>query len=237
MGFEKKSRFDNKLRYVDFNQGIDARLITKEIAQELSRICLYPVRLALDNSSVLNKYQNAIELLSDFGFTYFTTYIMFNFDDDPQDFYNRLKINLQLSMKYKIRITGFPMKFTPINQIDRHHISKEWNWRLLRGIQCILIGTHGMVSPNPKYFEIAFGKDVNEFINILSMPDDFIIFREKNKEKANEWNNAFSKLSNSEKSEFYNHLGSNHGKYSNYHHSNKKIKHVLSFYNPVNNYA
>ena len=234
LGFARNSRFENKLRNVDFNQGIDARLINQEIAQALSKICLYPVRLAVDNSSVIDKYKNAIKTLSDNGFSYYTTYVMFNFDDNPQDFYKRLKLNLELSLIHNIRITGFPMKFVPINQVERHHISNNWNWRYLRGIQCILVGTHGMVSPNPNYFEVAFGKNVNEFIEIISMPDDYIIFREKNKNKAKEWKSCFYKLNSSEKEDLFNHLSANHGKHSNYKHPNKNIEKVLRFYDPNN---
>jgi len=234
LGFARNTRFDNKLRNVDFNQGIDARLINREIAQTLSKICLYPVRLAVDNTSIIDKYKNAIKTLSDNGFSYYTTYVMFNFDDNPQDFYKRLKLNLELSLIHNIRITGFPMKFVPIDQVERHHISNNWNWRYLRGIQCILVGTHGMVSPNPNFFEVAFGKNVNEFIEIISMPDDYIIFREKNKDKAKEWKGCFFKLNHSEKEDLFNHLSANHGKQSNYKHPNKNIEKVLRFYDPKN---
>lgn len=233
LGFTKGSKFENKLRYVDFNQGIDARLINKELAKALSTIPLYPVRLALDNSAVAKKYSNAVQMLSDVGFSYFTTYVMFNFDDNPQDFYERLRINLELSIENNIRITGFPMKYVPINKAKRHHISKYWNWRFLRGIQCILVGTHGMVSPNPSYFEVSFGKNYQEFMEIISMPDDYIIYRKRNQGKAKEWKQHFDALSHSEKDELFSHLSENHGKNSNYHHPNKKIDGILTFYKPT----
>ena len=34
---------------------------------------------------------------------------------------------------------------------------------ILRGVQCILLSTHGVVGPKKKFFEKAFGKDVKNF--------------------------------------------------------------------------
>lgn len=52
------------------------------------------------------------------------------------------------------------------------------NIRNLRGIQCILNATHGVVGPKRKFFEAAFGKNIKEFMKLLLMPDDYIIYRE-----------------------------------------------------------
>ncbi|MDR0522129.1 MAG: hypothetical protein LBH00_09800 [Planctomycetaceae bacterium] len=46
LGFHNGAKLNHRQRYVDFNQGLDARLITKEKAQLLQKICLRPVRLA-----------------------------------------------------------------------------------------------------------------------------------------------------------------------------------------------
>lgn len=199
-GFEKGAELDNKKRTVDFNQGIDARLITAKKAKSLSSICLSPVRLAFDNTNIEPKYRNAVSLLAAEGFKHFTNYVMFNFDDTPADFYHRLKVNIDLSYAYEVKITGFPMRYVPIDKVDRHYISPNWCWRYLRGIQCILLATHGMVSPNKEFFEAAFGRDRDEFIEILSMPDRYIIERRKYEDnEALKWKKEYSKLSNSER--------------------------------------
>ena len=54
---------DRKFK-MDFNQGIDARLITDEIARLMSRICwLHPVRLSCDSSDMIDVVVRAVELL------------------------------------------------------------------------------------------------------------------------------------------------------------------------------
>ena len=51
--------------------------------------------------------------------------------------------------------------------------------RQLRGIQCILHATHGVVEPKRPFFEKAFGKDVDEFKYIIEQPEEHIFHREK----------------------------------------------------------
>jgi len=93
-GFEKGAVLNSKLRIVDFNQGIDARLIDDKNAKMLSTIPLSPIRLAFDYSGIEKEYLKAIRLLSQNGFSEFTNYVMFNFNDDPVDFYHRIRLML-----------------------------------------------------------------------------------------------------------------------------------------------
>lgn len=201
-GFQKGAKRNRKKRTVDFNQGIDARLITPQVASLLSSVCLSPVRLAFDHDAVESKYRQAIHLLAESGFIEFTTYVLYNFEDTPESFYRRLQVNLELSDKLGIRITGFPMRFVPIDDIERHFVSKSWTWRYLRGVQCILNATHGMVSPNPAFFEVSFGKSYEDFLEIITMPDHYIIYRNKYADQADLWRSEYRKLSETEKREF-----------------------------------
>lgn len=201
-GFQKGSMFSKRQRTVDFNQGIDARLVTPQIAKQLSSICLSPVRLAFDHDTVESKYRHAVHLLAKEGFVEFTTYVMFNFDDTPESFYRRLQVNLELSMELGVRITGFPMRYIPIDDVSRRFISGKWTWRYLRGIQCILNATHGMVSSNFAFFEAAFGKSCEDFLEIAAMPDHYIIYRQQYSIQADEWRNEYRKLSGVDRVEF-----------------------------------
>ncbi len=201
-GFENGAIRNNRRRTVDFNQGIDARLITRKVAKCLSGINLSPVRLAFDYEGVERHYRNAVQRLADVGFRHFTNYVMFNFNDTPRSLYRRLKINLQLSRKLDIAITGFPMRFIPIDDVSRQYVSKGWHWRYLRGIQCILLATRGMVSPNRSFFAGAFGNSYAEFLETLSMPDRYIIQRERYKQnEALNWRKKFRKLTKSSRDE------------------------------------
>jgi hypothetical protein len=40
-----------------------------------------------------------------------------------------------------------------------------------------LIATHGIVGPKKQFFEEAFGNNEIEFLEILSLPEDYIIYR------------------------------------------------------------
>ena len=202
-GFENGALRNNRQRTVDFNQGIDARLITKDVAQMLTTIALKPVRLAFDYKGIEKAYVRAIKHLAHCGFNEFTNYVMFNYKDGPKDFYYRIKLNTQLSRELGVRITGFPMKYSPVTDITRRFISKGWKWRYLRGIQCVLLATHGLVSPKPDFFAAAFGESFKEFLDILSMPDRYIIYREQYRnDGAADWKKLFRRLSEKTKSEF-----------------------------------
>jgi hypothetical protein len=195
-GFEKGAHRDGRRRVLDFNQGIDARLVTDEVAQLLATTALDPVRLAYDYSGMKKAYVAAVKRLARHGFQEFTNYVMFNFQDTPRDFYERIRLNIELSKELGIRITGFPMKYSPVTEANRRYVAPGWKWRYLRGIQCVLQATHGLVSPNPVFFDAAFGPDYDTFLEILSMPDRYIIFREKYRHaEAADWRRRFRRLS------------------------------------------
>lgn len=193
IGFEKGAKYalntnGKKVylnRYVDFNQGIDSRLLTKGKMRLLSAIAIKPLRIAFDDIKYKNTYIEKVRLAAEHGIKTLSNYVLFNFKDTPEDFYERLKINIELNEEferngYKSRIWSFPMKYSPINGTfckNRKYIGKNWNKRYLRGIQCILLATHGVVGTKKTFFEKAFGKDLDEFKNILTLPDLYIIYR------------------------------------------------------------
>lgn len=201
-GFHRGARREKRLRVVDFNQGIDARLITVGVAKSLGRIALEPVRLAFDHIGVESHYRLATARLAGQGFSHFTNYVMFNFRDDPKSFYHRLRVGVELSEQHGIGVTGFPMRFVPIDDITRRHVAPGWKWRQLRGIQCVLLATHGMVSPKRRFFEAAFGSSLEEFLRIVAMPDRYIVHRAKHKARAADWWSMYSRLSAEEQGEF-----------------------------------
>jgi hypothetical protein len=204
VGFARGALRNDRKRRLDFNQGIDARLITRDIARDLGRLCLDPVRLAFDYDSVEPQYRLATERLAGEGFTHFTNYVMFNFRDDPPSFYRRLRVGIELSEKHGIAVTGFPMRYIPVHDVNRRHVAPQWKWRYLRGIQCILLATHGMVSPRGEFFEAAFGRSIDDFLRIIAMPDRYIVHRKKFKRHAEDWEKEYKALSTDDRSEFLN---------------------------------
>lgn len=203
LGFGKDAKLNNRLRKVDFNQGIDARLINDRVASNLSTINVTPIRLALDYDAMIKPYTRAISILAKHGHTKYTNYVMYNYRDNPRSFYRRLKLNYKLARLNNISITMFPMRFVPIDDINRQYVSPKWPWRYLRGIQCILQATHGLVSPNYEFFCRAFGESYEKFIEIISMPDRYIMHRDKyENNEAKDWKKRFNRLSHKSRTEF-----------------------------------
>src|SRR5439155_7450915 len=112
-GFAAGAKRKNRQRTVDFNQGLDARLIAAkpELAKLLATICVSPIRLAFDFAGIRATYERAIGLLTEEGFNEFTNYMLFNFNDSPSDLFDRVWVNGRLNRELGIRITGFPMRY------------------------------------------------------------------------------------------------------------------------------
>ena len=175
-----------KLRIVDFNQGLDARLFTQEKADWLGKIAIRPVRIAFDNINTEARYCDAIRMCVKSGITDFSNYLLYNFDDHPDDLYKRLKINVDLCEELHVSIYSFPMKFHPIRKTNlmkkdfshnRDYIGIHWNRKYIRAIQAVLNSTKGKIGKGTAFFEKAFGENIDVFHQILEMPETMIIYR------------------------------------------------------------
>lgn len=175
-----------KLRIVDFNQGLDARLFTPEKARLMGQIAIRPVRIAFDDIRTEKKYCAAIRMCKDAGMRDFSNYLLYNFKDYPDDLYKRLKINVDLCDELQISIYSFPMKFHPIRKTDemdedyshnRDYIGIHWNRKYIRAIQAILNSTKGKIGKGTSFFHKAFGSNLDEYHKLLEMPETMIIYR------------------------------------------------------------
>lgn len=204
MGFYKGAKLNDKLRYVDFNQGLDTRFLTKAKMHRLAELPIKPLRIAFDYYSLRNTYIEKVKWAAECGFIVLSNYILYNYKDTPEELYLRLKINIELNEKFGTQIFSFPMKYVPNNQKNRFYVGHNWNRRYLRGIQCILNATHGVVGPKKKFFQAAFGRNLKEFRRILLMPDDYIIYRSKYESNgAIDWWNTYSILTPKQKRKFH----------------------------------
>jgi hypothetical protein len=70
------------------------------------------------------------------------------------------------------------MKYASIHETDRNYIGKHWNKKYLRAINVILNVTKGVVAKENDFFYRAFGSTETDFLEILSMPDEFIRYRD-----------------------------------------------------------
>ena len=84
--FQKGARFGNYYWYVDFNQGVDARLIDEDKMELLSQLALKPLRIAFDSIKFERLYVEKVRLAHKYGIRHLSNYILFNFDDCLEDF-------------------------------------------------------------------------------------------------------------------------------------------------------
>lgn len=202
-------------RIVDFNQGVDARLFTEHKAKRLGEIAIHPLRIAFDSMDVEPFYLRAIEWSAQAGIKNFSNYLLYNFNDHPDDLYHRLRINVELCSKYNINIYSFPMKYHPLMGVhshDRDYIGKHWNRKYIRAIQAIMNSTKGSIGRGESFFLKAFGKNLDEYHTLLEMPDTFIIYRfffewldsKKHHLGMSKWVKAINSLSKKDQRLFFN---------------------------------
>ena len=195
LGFERGAKLNGRLRRVDFNQGVDARILTKKKMELLATTAIRPLRIAFDHISMKDQYVSRIHLAAKCGLLNLSNYVLYNYTDTPVDFYERLRINCVLNEELGTKIYSFPMKYIPLTAKDRSYVGRNWNRKLIRGVQCILLATRGMVSPRLEFFEAAFGQTEHEFLTIAMMPDEYIIHRRIHENNgAADWTELFRSL-------------------------------------------
>lgn len=149
---------------VDFNQGLDARLILDETAERLSRMKLDFVRLAYDTREVGPFVKRAIEMLNAHGIRKkkIIIYTLFNFEDTSEDFFCRVRNILNWGA------ACYPMRFEPLDSLKKNqYVGKYWTKKQVDMVQQCrrVIGFGGAFPPyeglliklnNAKCFDEAF---------------------------------------------------------------------------------
>jgi hypothetical protein len=118
-----------KLKMVDFNQGLDARLMTKEKADRVAELNMKVVRLAWDHISIEDKWRKAFNILLSVGFPAkkIQSYVLIGYNDTPEDALYRLQTIKDLGAMPN------PMRYQPLNAIRRNeYISPKWSDRQLK---------------------------------------------------------------------------------------------------------
>jgi hypothetical protein len=196
------------LRRVDFNQGVDARILCKDrmYLRELSSICLSPLRIAFDHLGLKAPYETAVRYAHEFGLNDLSNYMLYNFHDTPADLFERMYLNVRLNEELSIRIYSFPMRYQPTDLPVRSHVGPKWNRYFLRSVQLVLQATHGVVSGEPEFFKAAFGATHDEFEGILARPHHMIFNRQyyeryEGRGELDEYRAQLGRLSQTERTE------------------------------------
>ncbi|MCL1789846.1 MAG: cobalamin-dependent protein [Peptococcaceae bacterium] len=167
------------VKTVDFNQGIDYKLATKENMKTLKEIGVSVVRFSIDDARSFDTYRRAVDMAVESGHRHFVTTMLYNFMDKPSELYEKMRLNVDLGEQYGVTMCSFPMKYIPVTDKDRNHIGEHWNKKFIRSIQGMLCSARGMVSGKRDFFESMWGEDVGEFLDNLWMPMDFLVYRRK----------------------------------------------------------
>lgn len=112
---------------VDFNQGIDARLVTDEVVNRLSGVKVSPIRLAYDayKSGLQLAIERAIGQLARVGFRKkgMVVYVLYNFKDSPDDLFFRVRDLLRWG------VTAYPMRYEPLDSVTKNtYVAADYGW-------------------------------------------------------------------------------------------------------------
>lgn len=203
--FDKRYTKRQLARYVDFNQGIDARKLTEEKIKKLTEISIRPLRIAFDSIKYRKIYEKAVRTSAKHGIKSMSNYLLYNFEDTPIELYERLKLNVELCEELRVDIYSFPMKYHPINDPEyfsnRNFIGKHWNKKYIRAVQAVLNATKGKIGRGLSFFKEAFGTTPEDYFKILLMPEPFIIYRfyYQDSGHTDAWWEAYQKLNSKQK--------------------------------------
>lgn len=109
---------------VDFNQGLDGRLLTEEVADKVARCRMRTIRLAYDYIGVGPYIEKAIRRLRELGVSpkKIVVYTLFNYIDDPENFFHRVRDLLNWGA------VCYPMRFEPLTSLDKNkYVSPKWD--------------------------------------------------------------------------------------------------------------
>jgi hypothetical protein len=247
LGFTPGAKFNGGRvpvqRRVDFNQGVDARILCKDpsFLRELSTICVKPLRIAFDHLGLRGPYERAVRYAHEFGLKEMSNYMLYNFHDNPGDLFERMRMNVALNEQLGLRIWSFPMRYQPTDLPDRSYIGERWTRYQLRSLQIILQATHGVVSGDPDFFKRAFGDTVDDFEAILLRPHRYIFNRDwyekwDGRAEFNEYERYLRKLTVEERRELLGLLSSCEprdfgglGRRT----KSKTLRHLLEHYKPI----
>ncbi len=128
-----KQARDNKIR-LDFNQGLDHRLLTPEFVDIMKSIEHHEYRFSFDHPSYINSVERAIDLLQAKGINRCEWFVLVGFDTTIQD--DLIRLNYLRSQNQNAYVQRYRHKNNKENKIliplarwaNQHHIFQGMTW-------------------------------------------------------------------------------------------------------------
>jgi hypothetical protein len=148
---------------VDFNQGLDARLYDERAARMIGRLRMDPIRFAFDDLSSEGHVLRAIRLAKRQSNKEIRVYVLYNFEDTPEDFYHRI------SLLNRHGALAFPMEYRKPTPSQTKFPGPNWNTALLRALKLSLIFYYrrGMITESRESFCSIYGRSAKQFVSKL----------------------------------------------------------------------
>jgi hypothetical protein len=149
--------------WIDFNQGLDSRLLNEEKAEMIASMKTRLIRTAYDVRSSKKKVQKGVELLVSKGISArkILMYMLFNFEHDtPEDLLSRILDTMEWG------VVSYPMRYQPIKLPyalkKDSYVSPHWSEEELEMVAEArrVLGYHGAFAPYKKLKE-KFSKASN----------------------------------------------------------------------------
>ena len=136
----------------DFNQGLDARLVTEDVAVALRDLRVPTIRFAYDFVTMKEQVRQGILRLREAGFNnrrfrHVTCYVLYNYKDTPQDLFERVRDLLAWG------VAAYPMRYQPLSgqyAFDKDsYVSPSWTAEELEMVTVArrVIGYGGALPP------------------------------------------------------------------------------------------
>jgi hypothetical protein len=113
----------NMNKIVDFNQGLDARAVTDEVAEMISTMRFDLIRMAYDFIGIRPYVERAIKTLASYGIDRrkLIFYCLYNYVDSPEDFFHKIKDLLNWG------VVAYPMRFEPLCTLEKgNYVAPRW---------------------------------------------------------------------------------------------------------------
>ena len=135
------------------------------------------LRFSFDRIKYAKDIRKALRYVVDYDIkATFLCYLLYNWTDSQDDFWNRIQIAQQIVDDVGETIQLFPMRYEPLNGLERRqYIGKHWNNDLLKGIDRTFENTHRFITiSRSKVLYDYIGHTKDEFFqNIYKMGTNY----------------------------------------------------------------